>query len=188
MSKSPMFKNINIDSRDYATSSQVRKTSRPDQNVVSINQDSDETRPLILCKEHDYALCSFQSIQHQFRSLFGRRQFDRPNFSEANISLNMRFITNTGRRNTITKNAPRSLKRYSKTVFQTLVNLRWPYQFLFVSVAFITTWLFFGLLWWGLEQLMIYMFDDDCIAGVDGLYSAFLFSIETQTTIGTPQE
>lgn len=67
--------------------------------------------------------------------------------------------------------------------FTTLIDAQWRYVFLIFSIAFLVSWLVFGSIWWGIyvhrrnQGIM-------CIEKVSSWTSAFLFSLETQTTIG----
>lgn len=67
--------------------------------------------------------------------------------------------------------------------FTTLIDAQWRYVFLIFSFAFLVSWLVFGSIWWGIyihrrnQGIM-------CIEKVSSWTSAFLFSLETQTTIG----
>ncbi|XP_059828812.1 G protein-activated inward rectifier potassium channel 3-like isoform X1 [Hypanus sabinus] len=80
--------------------------------------------------------------------------------------------------------------RYLTDIFTTLVDLRWRVSLLVFVLAYTLTWLSFGLVWW----LLAYCRGDlehlgdkawtPCVHNLNGFVSAFLFSIETETTIG----
>ncbi|XP_078386943.1 G protein-activated inward rectifier potassium channel 4 [Cetorhinus maximus] len=80
--------------------------------------------------------------------------------------------------------------RYFSDLFTTLVDLKWRFNLLIFTLVFTVTWLFFGLIWW----LIAYIRGDldhlgdptwtPCVDNLNGFVSAFLFSIETETTIG----
>ncbi|XP_028911671.1 G protein-activated inward rectifier potassium channel 3 [Ornithorhynchus anatinus] len=80
--------------------------------------------------------------------------------------------------------------RYLTDLFTTLVDLRWRASLLVFILAYALTWLFFGAIWW----LIAYARGDldhlhdaawtPCVHNLNGFVSAFLFSIETETTIG----
>ncbi|UYV76516.1 irk-2 [Cordylochernes scorpioides] len=75
-------------------------------------------------------------------------------------------------------------------LFTTLLELRWRWHFLFFVSSFLASWLFFASLWY----LVLYLHGDldhigdpkwvPCITNVNGFYSVFLFSVESQHTIG----
>lgn len=76
-------------------------------------------------------------------------------------------------------------------IFTTCVDVRWRYMFLLFSLAFVVSWLTFGLAFWVIGLLhgdMDHHKGDDsfvpCVMQVNTFVAAFLFSIETQTTIG----
>uniref|UniRef100_A0A8C4R722 Potassium inwardly rectifying channel subfamily J member 9 n=1 Tax=Eptatretus burgeri TaxID=7764 RepID=A0A8C4R722_EPTBU len=84
----------------------------------------------------------------------------------------------------------RETYRYFSDLFTTLVDLKWRFNLLIFTLAYTLTWLIFGLLWW----LIAYVRGDlehrdtpdwtPCVKNLDGFITAFLFSIETETTIG----
>jgi len=73
----------------------------------------------------------------------------------------------------------------------TFVEIRWRFVLLFFVAAFTLSWFIFGLLWYWIarnnEDLAWQNPPDDhtpCVDNVDGLTTSFLYSLETQTTIG----
>lgn len=76
-------------------------------------------------------------------------------------------------------------KHYFHDLFTTVIDAKWRWISVLFSSSFILSWLFFGTLWW-----MIFYFrkkydsNANCIDNVDSWTGAFLFSLETQTTIG----
>ena len=81
---------------------------------------------------------------------------------------------------------PKNRLGYCRDFFTTIVNSRWYCLILFFSALYITSWLVFGSIWLGLNT----MYDSGgnrtttCVTDVNGFSSAFLFSVETQMTIG----
>lgn len=76
---------------------------------------------------------------------------------------------------------------YLTDIFTTLVECRWSVMFLMFSLSYILSWMFFGLCYWLIAHVNgdAYKHDDDlCIYNVRGFTAAFLFSMETQATIG----
>ncbi|XP_059498771.1 G protein-activated inward rectifier potassium channel 3-like [Stegostoma tigrinum] len=80
--------------------------------------------------------------------------------------------------------------RYLTDIFTTLVDLRWRFSLLVFVLAYALTWLSFALVWWAiayyrgdLERLQDRSWTP-CVNNLNGFVSAFLFSIETETTIG----
>ncbi|XP_061072863.1 G protein-activated inward rectifier potassium channel 4 [Conger conger] len=80
--------------------------------------------------------------------------------------------------------------RYLSDLFTTLVDLRWRLSFLIFTLVYVVNWLFFGLLWWLIALIRGDLLHADeegwtpCVENLNGFVSAFLFSIETETTIG----
>ncbi|MBN3307619.1 KCJ16 protein, partial [Amia calva] len=76
---------------------------------------------------------------------------------------------------------------YITDIFTTLVEIRWRVMFLIFSLSYILSWLFFGLLYWLIAIWHGDMEDvgnNPCVDNVRTFTAAFLFSLETQTTIG----
>jgi len=96
-----------------------------------------------------------------------------------------RLISKRGRVNVVAINVERRNLRFFADCFTTLIDCKWYWIGLVFSACFLTSWLVFGSLWWFIVWLrtrnnarMI------CVENVNSWTSAFLFSIETQTTIG----
>ncbi|XP_033630588.1 G protein-activated inward rectifier potassium channel 3-like [Asterias rubens] len=77
-------------------------------------------------------------------------------------------------------------------LFTTLIDLRWRLMLLFFSIAYIGGWAAFSGIWYGLawwHNDLGYLSRNDtnfepCVYNVENYVGAFLFSLETQTTIG----
>ncbi|CAL8310312.1 unnamed protein product [Arctogadus glacialis] len=103
-----------------------------------------------------------------------------------------RFVNKTGQCNISFSNMDEKSSRYLSDIFTTCVDVRWRYMFLLFSVVFVASWLTFGLAFWAIGLLHGDMEaggeDDDaftpCTMQVRTFVAAFLFSVETQTTIG----
>ncbi|XP_037923550.1 G protein-activated inward rectifier potassium channel 3-like [Hermetia illucens] len=86
--------------------------------------------------------------------------------------------------------------RFLQDVFTTLVDSQWRWTLLVFALGFILSWLGFGLIWWlivvthgDLEEMHLPQHQAEsgwtpCILNVNSFASCFLFSIETQHTIG----
>ncbi|XP_072116113.1 G protein-activated inward rectifier potassium channel 2 [Mobula birostris] len=100
-----------------------------------------------------------------------------------------RYVRKDGKCNVHHGNV-RERYRYLTDIFTTLVDLKWRLNLLIFVMVYTTTWLFFGMIWW----LIAYIRGDlshigdaswvPCVNNLNGFVSAFLFSIETETTIG----
>ncbi|XP_059835741.1 ATP-sensitive inward rectifier potassium channel 12 [Hypanus sabinus] len=102
-----------------------------------------------------------------------------------------RFVKKNGQCNVQFANMSDKPQRYIADIFTTCVDVRWRYMLLIFSLAFLVSWLAFGLAFWLIAlihgDLEKPLGDENfipCVSQVNGFIAAFLFSIETQTTIG----
>ncbi|XP_077381071.1 ATP-sensitive inward rectifier potassium channel 12-like [Festucalex cinctus] len=118
--------------------------------------------------------------------------------------LRSRFVKKNGQCNVVFDNMEDKQRRYLADIFTTCVDIRWRYLLLIFTATFLLSWLFFGLVFWGVAlahgdfDLHFPVKEGDsqskaedrqdkrrpCILHIQGFIGAFLFSIETQTTIG----
>ena len=78
---------------------------------------------------------------------------------------------------------PKHTLGYLRDFFTTIVNTRWYLIILFFSALYFSSWLLFGSLWLGLNAAYD-SGNSTCVMHVNDFQSAFLFSVETQMTIG----
>ncbi|XP_051571803.1 ATP-sensitive inward rectifier potassium channel 12-like [Myxocyprinus asiaticus] len=112
--------------------------------------------------------------------------------------LRSRFVKKNGKCNVVFSNMDDKPWRYLADIFTTCVDIRWRYLLLIFCSTFLVSWLFFGIIFYSVS-LVHGDFDKDrrvripsgqqkewkpCLLHVEGFVGAFLFSIETQTTIG----
>lgn len=83
--------------------------------------------------------------------------------------------------------------RFMSDMFTTLVDLRWRYMLLVFTLAYVLGWFLFGIVWFiiavshgdhrnaGMNATLDF---EPCVENVNTFTGAFLFSVETQTTIG----
>ncbi|XP_036605814.1 ATP-sensitive inward rectifier potassium channel 12 [Trichosurus vulpecula] len=102
-----------------------------------------------------------------------------------------RFVKKNGQCNIEFANMDDKSQRYLADMFTTCVDIRWRYMLLIFSLAFLVSWLLFGVIFWviaivhgDLDRSSDERNYKPCILQVHGFMAAFLFSIETQTTIG----
>ncbi|XP_032905696.1 ATP-sensitive inward rectifier potassium channel 1 [Amblyraja radiata] len=76
-------------------------------------------------------------------------------------------------------------------IWTTVLDLKWRYQMAIFITAFLGSWFLFGLLWYAvayvhrdLPEFAPSLSHIPCVQNINGLTSAFLFSLETQVTIG----
>uniref|UniRef100_UPI00398EAABC G protein-activated inward rectifier potassium channel 2 n=1 Tax=Pristiophorus japonicus TaxID=55135 RepID=UPI00398EAABC len=100
-----------------------------------------------------------------------------------------RYVRKDGKCNVHHGNV-RERYRYLTDIFTTLVDLKWRLNLLIFVMVYTTTWLFFGMIWWLIAYIrgdLNHISDSSwvpCVKNLNGFVSAFLFSIETETTIG----
>lgn len=104
-----------------------------------------------------------------------------------NEGLRLRYMHKDGRFPVEFQKPPGDWSPYMMDIFTTLVEIRWRVMFLVFSLSYILSWLFFGLCYW----LIAYVHGDadsavslPCVDNVRGFTGAFLYSMETQATIG----
>ncbi|XP_024274004.1 ATP-sensitive inward rectifier potassium channel 12-like [Oncorhynchus tshawytscha] len=103
-----------------------------------------------------------------------------------------RFVNKNGQCNVRFSHMDEKSQRYMSDIFTTCVDIRWRWMFLMFTLVFVVSWLAFGLAFWVIALLHGDMDnpgggDDNfspCVLQVNSFVAAFLFSVETQTTIG----
>lgn len=99
-----------------------------------------------------------------------------------------RFVKKDGHCNVQFVNVSEKGQRYLSDIFTTCVDIRWRWMLLIFCLAFILSWLFFGCVFWLIALLHGDLdapeSNKPCVSQVSSFTAAFLFSIETQTTIG----
>nr|XP_006820322.1 PREDICTED: G protein-activated inward rectifier potassium channel 2-like [Saccoglossus kowalevskii] len=82
--------------------------------------------------------------------------------------------------------------RYLADIFTTLIDIKWRWNLTIFSLVYVVSWLFFGVIWWLIaighgDHIKSNYKDPEfkpCTYNVYSWWTAFLFSLETQTTIG----
>lgn len=101
-----------------------------------------------------------------------------------------RFVNKTGQCNISFVHMDEQPQRYLADIFTTFVDSRWRWMFLLFSLAFVLSWLAFGFAFWVIALVhgdLNRPSGEDftpCVMQVNSFVAAFLFSVETQTTIG----
>ncbi|XP_047215923.1 inward rectifier potassium channel 16-like [Girardinichthys multiradiatus] len=105
----------------------------------------------------------------------------------ANEGRWLRYMQKDGRFLVSFRKCPGDWSPYLQDIFTTLIEIRWRIMFLVFSLSYILSWIFFSFLYW----LIAYINGDTqsvdnnpCMDNVRGFTEAFLFSMETQATIG----
>uniref|UniRef100_A0A8C9RU27 G protein-activated inward rectifier potassium channel 1 n=1 Tax=Scleropages formosus TaxID=113540 RepID=A0A8C9RU27_SCLFO len=105
------------------------------------------------------------------------------------IKPRQRYVQKDGKCNVHHGNVQETY-RYFSDLFTTLVDLKWRFSLLVFTLVYCVTWLFFGFLWWLIAYIRGDLVHGDeqgwtpCVENLNSFVSAFLFSIETETTIG----
>ncbi|KAF5896806.1 inward rectifier potassium channel 16-like, partial [Clarias magur] len=102
-------------------------------------------------------------------------------------SIKRRYVHKDGSCNIVFRHVPEGFILYATDIFTTLVEIRWRVMFLTFALSYILSWLFFGTLFWIIALIHGDMKDpnnEPCVYEVRSFTAAFLFSLETQTTIG----
>lgn len=98
-----------------------------------------------------------------------------------------RYIRKEGSSNVVFRHVPEEWLLFVTDIFTTLVEIRWRVMFLIFALSYILSWLFFGILFWVIALAHNDVKDpmnEPCVYEVRSFTAAFLFSLETQTTIG----
>ncbi|XP_056300928.1 ATP-sensitive inward rectifier potassium channel 14 [Pseudoliparis swirei] len=117
-----------------------------------------------------------------------------------------RFVGKDGRCNVSFVNMSERGQRYLNDLFTTCVDIRWRWMMVIFTLSFLLSWLLFGFAFWliatvhgdlsirlasssgeagsGGESDREAMVEEPCFLQVNSFMAAFLFSLETQTSIG----
>lgn len=100
-----------------------------------------------------------------------------------------RIVLKNGTVNLSKAHLSKRSQRYLQDIFTTLVDIEWRWNLLVFAMGFILSWLSFALIWWLICMAHgdLDPVDDDwkpCVESINSFTSAFLFSVETQHTIG----
>ncbi|XP_028966957.1 ATP-sensitive inward rectifier potassium channel 12 [Galendromus occidentalis] len=128
------------------------------------SHDSDETQPM---------------VRYQKTKVIPSRVRKRVIFKNGNVNLSKEHVYKRS-------------QRYLQDIFTTLVDIQWRWNLLVFAMGFIVSWLIFAVVWW----LIMFAHGDfeetnsknetwkPCVTEVTTFTAAFLFSLETQHTIG----
>ncbi|OCT60378.1 inward rectifier potassium channel 16 isoform X1 [Xenopus laevis] len=98
-----------------------------------------------------------------------------------------RFMQKDGSCNVYFKNIFGEWESYVVDIFTTLVDIKWRHMLIIFSLSYVLSWLLFGFIFWIIALQHGDLSDTEitpCIDNVRTFAGAFLFSLETQTTIG----
>ncbi|XP_069808754.1 inward rectifier potassium channel 16 [Dendropsophus ebraccatus] len=102
-------------------------------------------------------------------------------------SFQHRFMQKDGSCNVYFRSILKEWESYVVDIFTTLVDIKWRHMLIIFSLSYVLSWLLFGFIFW----IIAFQHGDlsnmditPCIDNVRTFAGAFLFSLETQTTIG----
>ena len=106
--------------------------------------------------------------------------------------IRKRIVLKNGNVNLSKEKVEKRSQKYLQDTFTTMVDIQWRWNLLVFAMGFFLSWFAFAIVWW----LIAYAHGDlkleninnetwtSCVANVKSFASAFLFSHETQHTIG----
>ncbi|XP_068118560.1 inward rectifier potassium channel 16 [Hyperolius riggenbachi] len=98
-----------------------------------------------------------------------------------------RFLQKDGMCNVYFKGILGEWESYVVDIFNTLVDMKWRHMLIIFSLSYVLSWLLFGFAFWVIALQhgdLSNMEITPCVDNVRTFPGAFLFSLETQTTIG----
>lgn len=97
-----------------------------------------------------------------------------------------RLVSQKGRIKVANTNVPGKHERYFGDLFTTILDMPFHWILGIYSIVYLASWSGFGTIWFMIHHIrQSHGFEDYyCVDNVDSWTTAFLFSIETQTTIG----
>lgn len=102
-----------------------------------------------------------------------------------------RVVFKGGDCNVTQSNVAKRRRRYLQDIFTTLVDAQWRWTLLVFAMNFLLSWLGFALIWLAvaavhgdLQSEAERSNNTSCVTNMHSFTSAFLFSVETQHTIG----
>ncbi|ALC46935.1 Irk2 [Drosophila busckii] len=185
------------------TSSTTTSSHKPLKRPLTIEEDPDSLDSVI-SNPQSYPITIVPNRPASFYGLssngkpFQRQQSCRSrNFRPGSMRrVRRRAVFKNGDCNVVQKHLQRRRVRFLQDMYTTMVDWQWRWTLLAFALSFILSWLFFALIWWlimythgDLEERHLPANQEDsgwspCVSAIDGFTSCFLFSIETQHTIG----
>ena len=112
------------------------------------------------------------------------------NYEKKHMNKRKRVVKKGGSTSVTYKNISKKRRRYFSDLYTTLLDSSWSYCVLMFTASFYLSWLLFAIIYY-IISLAHGDFDPDppanktaCILAVQDFSSCFLFSLETQHTIG----
>lgn len=105
-------------------------------------------------------------------------------------AVRRRIVNKDGHNNVRIDNVEGMVKLYLHDIWTTVVDMKWRYKLTLFASTFIMTWFIFGVIFYfigmgnGDLEAGLSSNHTPCVTNVASLTGAFLFSLESQTTIG----
>ena len=96
-------------------------------------------------------------------------------------SKKRRLVGKQGGLKVVASQVPQKHGMYLSDLFTTMIDSKWRWITLVYTTMYCGSWVGFGFFWW---LITYFRGGNVCVDNVDSFTSAFLFSLETQTTIG----
>ncbi|KAM6970261.1 ATP-sensitive inward rectifier potassium channel 15 [Aplochiton taeniatus] len=107
------------------------------------------------------------------------------------VSVERRLVSKDGHNNVRVDNVEGMVKLYLHDIWTTVVDMKWRYKLTLFAATFVLTWFTFGVVFYFISLGNGDFHPRDppsnhtpCLVNVDTLTGAFLFSLESQATIG----
>ncbi|TNM98329.1 hypothetical protein fugu_014575 [Takifugu bimaculatus] len=111
--------------------------------------------------------------------------------SVGTLRKSRRILSKDGRSNVRIEHVSERSALYMRDLWTTFVDMQWRYKFFIFTATFTGTWFLFGVLWYLVALVHGDLLDFNppsnhtpCVVQMQTLTGAFLFSLESQTTIG----
>ncbi|XP_071783059.1 ATP-sensitive inward rectifier potassium channel 15 [Centroberyx gerrardi] len=112
------------------------------------------------------------------------------NMTTRKAEVQRRIVSKDGHNNVRIDNVEGMVKLYLHDIWTTVVDMKWRYKLTLFASTFVMTWFIFGVIFYFIS-MGNGDFEDGlqsnhtpCVNNVETLTGAFLFSLESQTTIG----
>jgi potassium inwardly-rectifying channel subfamily J, other len=127
-----------------------------------------------------------------YTSYINKDELDSPTHT---IKLNKksRLVQKCGELNIQMNNVPKHKRRLLSDLFNTIIDIKWRWHLIVFILSFLISWLLFAFIWYlvayvhgdlSIQKQEYKIHKEPCVHGVNDFTSAFLYSIETQHTIG----
>ncbi|XP_065353714.1 G protein-activated inward rectifier potassium channel 3-like isoform X1 [Cloeon dipterum] len=152
-----------------------------------------KTRPSIL---RPWSTPNLPGTRHSVSRALSARVQLRVRHRSGSRKPRKRVVFKNGECNVLQTNISKRRLRYLQDIFTTLVDVQWRWTLLVFALSFVLSWLGFAVIWWliafshgDLEPNHLPDSQEEsgwtpCVVNIFNFASCFLFSVETQHTIG----